>query len=139
ALVLLVFSFGTAFGRLAVPLVFLEAVPDRFLDCAKGDGLGAVGETLDRLDAVLLEDPLHAADGVALAVKQPANPLEKIDIVRPVIAAAAAPLHRLDLRETRFPEPQHVLGNVQVVSDFADGAECIRRLVQMPDSLTSEC
>ena len=97
--------------------------------------MDAVGQRLHRLDAVLFQDPLHAADGVALAVQQPADALEEIDVVGPVVAAAAAALHRLDLREARLPEPQHVLGNVEIVSDFADGAERIRRLVQMPASL----
>src|SRR5258708_1968998 len=47
-------------------------------------------------------------------------------------AAAAAALHRLDLGEAGFPEAQHVLGNVEFISDLADGTERIRRLVQMP-------
>jgi len=28
-----------------------------------------------------------------------------------------------------------MLGDIEVVSDLADGSECIRRLVQMPTSL----
>ena len=59
-------------------------------------------------------------------------PLQQIDVVGAVIAAAAAALHRLDLGEPRLPEPQHVLGNVEIVGDLADGTERIRRLVQMP-------
>ena len=45
--------------------------------------------------------------------------------------APAASLHRLDLGESRFPEPQDVLRNVEIVGDLADGSEGIRRLVQM--------
>jgi hypothetical protein len=88
---------------------------------------------------VLFEDPLHAADGVALAVQQPADTLEQIDVVGAVITPPAASLHRLDLGEPRLPEPQHVLGDVEFFSDFADGAERIRRLVQMPAPLNSSC
>ncbi len=95
----------------------------------------ASARPLHRLDAVFFQDSLHAADGVALAVQEAADALEQVDVVGAVIAAAAAALHRLDLGETRLPEPQHMLGNVEVVGDLADGAECIRRLVQTRPSL----
>src|SRR5208283_3844666 len=42
-----------------------------------------------------------------------------------------------DLGEPRLPEPQHVLRNVEVVGDLADGSERIRRLVQMLAPLRS--
>ena len=83
-------------------------------------------------DAVFLEDALHPADGVALAVQQAADAPEQVDIIGAVVAPAAAALHRLDLGEPRLPEPQDVLGNVEIVGDLADGSERIRRLVQMP-------
>jgi hypothetical protein len=56
---------------------------------------------------------------------------EQVDIVRPVITAAAGALHRPDLRETAFPEPQHVLRNIQFVGNLADGAESVWRLVHV--------
>src|SRR5215475_6173138 len=84
---------------------------------------------------MLLENALHPADGVALAIEQAADAPEQVDVVGAVVAAAAAALHRLDLREARFPEPQHMLWDVEVRSDLADGSERIRRLVQMPASL----
>ena len=59
-------------------------------------------------------------------------PLEQVDVVRTIVAAAAAALHRLDLREAGLPETQHMLGNVEFVRDFTDGTERIGRLVQMP-------
>ena len=62
---------------------------------------------------------------------------KQIDIVRAIIAPAAAALHRLDLGEPRFPEPQHVLRNVEIAGDLADGSERIRRLVQMPAPVQS--
>src|SRR5262245_8780655 len=74
---------------------------------------------------LLAQDPLHAADRVALAVQEVADAAEEIDVVRPVVAAAAAALHRADLGEAAFPEAQHVLRHVEIVSDFADGAEGI--------------
>src|SRR3954447_8588545 len=88
---------------------------------------------------MLLEDALHAADGVALAVQETADALEQIDVVRTIIAAAAAALHRLDLREAGLPETQHMLGNVEFVRDFTDGTERIGRLVQMPAPFRSLC
>src|SRR5258708_1633321 len=91
-------------------------------------------QALDRGDAMLLQDALHPADGVALAVQQTADAFEQIDVVRAVIAPAAAALHRLDLGEPRLPKPQYVLWDVEVVGDLADGSERIRRLVQMPAS-----
>src|ERR1700755_1056803 len=91
------------------------------------------GQALPGFDAVLFEDPLHPADGVALAVEQAADALEQVDVVGAVIAAAAAALHRLDLGESGLPEPQHVLRNVEFLRYFADGSERIRRLVQMPN------
>ena len=42
---------------------------DRPIDRAERDRRGLVGDALHRLDAMLLQDPLHAADGVALAVE----------------------------------------------------------------------
>src|SRR5262249_3042731 len=61
---------------------------------------------------------------------------EEIDVVRPVVAAAAAALHRTDLREAALPESQHVLRHVEIVSHFADGAEGIGRLVHDRPRLT---
>ena len=52
-------------------------------------------------------------------------PFQKIDIVRTVIAAPATTLERLDLRETGLPESQHVLGQIEIISHFADGAESL--------------
>src|SRR5436190_17044975 len=59
-----------------------------------------------------------------------ADAAKQVDIVRPVIAPAAAAFHRPDLRETRFPEAQDVLRHVEVLGYFADGTECVGRLVQ---------
>ncbi len=94
----------------------------------------SVGQALHRFDAMLLQNPLHAADSVALAVKQAANALEQIDIIGAIVASSAASLHRFDLGEPRLPKPQHMLRDVEFFSDFADGAERIRRLVQMTRS-----
>src|SRR5919197_599133 len=72
---------------------------------------------------------LHAADGIALAVEQMADAAQEIEVVGAVVAASAAALHRLDLAEAAFPEPQHVLRNVELLRDLTDGAECFRRFV----------
>ena len=47
----------------------------------------------------------------------------------PVVAAAAAALHRLDLVETGFPEAQHMLRQIEIFCDLADGAESVGALV----------
>ncbi len=91
-----------------------------------------VSQSLDRLDPLLAQNPLHTADGVALAIKQAADATQQIDIVGAIVAAPAAALHRLDLGEAGFPEAQHVLRDVEIVGDLADGPECIGGLVQMP-------
>ena len=79
--------------------------------------------------ALLAQDALHAADGVALAVQEMANAAQKIDIVGTIIAPPAAALHRLDVVETAFPESQHVLRQIKFVRHFTDAAKCVRRLV----------
>src|SRR5215217_722380 len=58
------------------------------------------------------------------------NTPQEVDVIGSVIAPSAGALHRLNLRETAFPETQHVLRNVQILGDFTDGAERVRRLVQ---------
>src|ERR1051326_6335240 len=85
----------------------------------------ALPHRLDEFDAFVLEDALHAADGVALALEQMADAAEKIDVLRAVVTPPAAALHRLDLSKSRFPEPQHMLRQVQIVRDFADGSKCV--------------
>src|SRR5207244_4398421 len=55
---------------------------------------------------------------------------EQIDVIRAVIAPATAALHRLDLGKPGFPEPQHMLRDVEFLGDLANGSERIRRLVQ---------
>ena len=84
-------------------------------------------DALHKRQAFFAQDALHAADGVALAVKQMADAAQQIDVVGPVIAPAAAALHRADLRKPAFPEAQHMLRHVDLVSDFTDGAERVRR------------
>ena len=104
---------------------------DLGLDClgrARRLRAPALPDVLHELDAVILQDPLRTADRVALAVEQMADAAQQIDVVGPVVAPAAAALHRLDLLEARFPEAQHVLRQVEIVRDFADGPECVGRL-----------
>src|SRR5690606_4268933 len=97
-------------------------------------GLDLVGKAapvfLDVPDAVITQDALHAFDRVTVAVKQPTDSFQQVDSLRPVIAAPTAPFHRFYLAEFAFPEPQHMFRHVQLVRNFADRAECIRRLFQ---------
>src|SRR5665213_795909 len=84
---------------------------------------------LNEFCPLLAQNPLHATDRVAFAVQQMANAAQEIDVVRTVIAPAAAAFHRFDFGKPAFPEAQHVLRQVEVVGDLADGTKCIRRLV----------
>src|SRR3984893_16785963 len=118
-------------GRSLV-IILQNALPDRLFDRTKRGNRRSIRQPLHRRDAVLFENALHPADGVTLAVQKTADAPEQVDIVRAVVAPAAAPLHRLDLGAPGLPEPQHVLGDVEVGGDLADGPERIRRLVQMP-------
>ena len=101
----------------------------RRLDRGRRLGGARLPDALHELDAVVLEDALRAADRVALAVEQMADAAQEIDVVGAVIAPAAAALQRLDLLEAGFPKSQHVLRQVEIVRDFADCPECVRRLV----------
>jgi hypothetical protein len=118
-------------------LLFRQAAVRQALDAGVGEALvalahrarrlrrAALPHRLDEFDALVLEDALHAADGVALAVEQVANAAQKIDVLRAVVTPPAAALHRLDLGKSRFPKPQHVLRQVQIVRDFADSPKCV--------------
>ena len=88
--------------------------------------------TLHLVDALLAQDLLHALDGVAFRVQQVADAAQQLQILRPVVAAAAAPLHRLDLRKPAFPEAQDVLGHVELARNLADRTKCLRRLLIAP-------
>ncbi len=60
-------------------------------------------------------------------------PRSEIDIVRTIVSPAAGSLHRFDLSEPRFPEPQNMLRYIEIVSDLAYGSKRIRRFVQVQD------
>jgi hypothetical protein len=69
----------------------------------------------DVAKALVLEDALHALDGETLVVEQVPDTLQEHHVLGPVVAPAATPLQRLDRRKARFPETQHVLGQVELV------------------------
>ena len=77
-----------------------------------------VPHRLHRAHALFLQDALHAPNGVAVAVKQVPDAAQQVDILRTIVAPAAAALHRLDVRETALPEPQHVLRQIELVCDL---------------------
>src|SRR5690606_3523776 len=84
---------------------------------------------LDGIDAVLAQDLLYALDGVAFAMQEMANAAQQLEILGPIVATTAAALHRFDLVELDLPEAQHVLWDLELVSDFTDGPErliCLR-------------
>src|SRR5262249_52254396 len=69
-------------------------------------------DILHEAHALLAQQTLDATDGVALAIEEMADAAQKIEVIRAIVAAPAAALHRPDLAEAAFPEPQHVLRNV---------------------------
>jgi hypothetical protein len=111
------------FGPLAALLLVVRSGND-------SDGrsivLGLRAADLDNVaNAPILQDALDALDGVALAIKVVANAFEEIDVVGPIIAATAAALQRLHLREPRFPKTKHVLRDVEILGHLADGSESL--------------
>ena len=71
----------------------------------------------------LAQQTLNTADGVALHVQQVPDGGQQREVFGAVVATATAALQRLDFRELGFPEPQHVLGDIQLFGSFADVAE----------------
>jgi hypothetical protein len=51
------------------------------------------------------------------------NSPQQLEIFRPIIAATTATFHRFNLGKLLFPEAKHVLGDIQLLRDLADGAE----------------
>src|SRR5262245_10887561 len=86
-------------------------------------------DILHEAHTLLAQQTLDATDGVAFAIEKMTDAAQKIEVVRAIVAASAATLHRPDLAEAAFPEPQHVLRNIELLRHFADGPECVRCLV----------
>src|SRR5258707_3622687 len=85
-------------------------------------GRAATADIGDMAKPALLQNLLHALDGETIAVEQRADALEQVDILGPVIAASARPLDGAYLRETAFPETQHMLWHVKFNGNFPDVA-----------------
>ena len=79
-----------------------------------------------------LQEALHALDGVAVFVEQRTDAAQEVDVLRPIVTPAAAALERANLAELAFPEAQHVLRDVEFGRNLADGAKCLRRLLNPP-------
>src|SRR5690349_23417484 len=62
----------------------------------------------------------RATDGEALLVQQRADLADDDHVLALVVAAVAAALHGLELRELLFPVAQHVRLHAAEVADFAD-------------------
>src|SRR4029078_5074010 len=58
---------------------------------------------LHEADPLLAQDPLHAANGVALAVEEMADAAQEVDVLGPVIPATPAAFPRPPLRAQHFP------------------------------------
>src|SRR4029079_2636566 len=85
-------------------------------------------DVLHEPHALLAQEPLDSANGVALAIEQVADAAQQVDVVRPIVPAPAPAFHRLDLAEAALPEPQHMLRNIEFLRHFADGPKCVGRL-----------
>src|SRR4029077_10816786 len=59
---------------------------------------------LHKFRALFAQYPLHAANGVALAVQQMPNSAQEIDVVGAIVTPASATLHRFDFVEAAFPQ-----------------------------------
>src|ERR1700694_2752046 len=93
---------GTGSGRLFAA-IFVRGGPRRL----RRPG---APNRLNELDALVLEDALHAADRVALAVEQMANSAQQVHVVGPILAAAGAAPHRRVFVATGAPRRAHQLG-----------------------------
>src|SRR5581483_615809 len=74
----------------------------------------------DRRAGHLLQPLARAADGEALVVEQAADAPDHLHILRLVVAAVAAPLHRSQLGEFLLPVAQHVRLDGAQLADLAD-------------------
>src|SRR6516165_4666539 len=72
-------------------------------------------------EGVVLQPMAGAVDGEALLVEQVADAPDEQDFVVLVVAAVAAALDRLELREFLLPVTEHVRLNRTEVADLADG------------------
>ena len=61
-------------------------------------------------------------------VQQAAHAFQHGDILRPVEATPAGPLHRADEGELGFPEPQHMLRHVELLGRLRNGSKGFRTL-----------
>src|SRR5262249_23454340 len=82
---------------------------------------------------------LHASDRIALRLQQAPDAAQQLKVRRPVVAASAAPLHRLKLGKLRLPKTQHVLLDAQFLRHFADVAKCLHCLWQATTPIDCKC
>src|SRR5688572_4520861 len=78
-------------------------------------------------DRVVVEAVARAADGEAFFVQQLADAADQQHFMVLVVAAVAAPLHRLELRELLLPVAEHVRLHPAQVAHFADGEVALGR------------
>lgn len=79
----------------------------------------------DGARALLLENALHALDGVALSIEQMAQSHHQLHVARPIIAPPARALHGFELLEAGFPETQHVRRQVETLRDLSNRAKSL--------------
>src|SRR4029453_11793790 len=90
----------------------------------------ALAGRFGRVDAVLAQDLLHAANGVAFVLQEVVQAPQQLDVARTIQPAPAAALHGFELRELGFPEAQHVLLDAQLQRHLTDIAKRLHRLRQ---------
>src|SRR5262249_59515199 len=77
-------------------------------------------DRLDELESLILENALHTADRVALAIEQVPDPAQEAAVIATVVAPATAALHRHDFPTPTFPEPQHMLPHIKLLRSPPD-------------------
>ena len=77
-------------------------------------------------DAGLPEQLLDPAYRVSLLIQELSDLPQQLNVLRPIITAAASAFQRFDLTETGFPETEDMLRQVEVIGDLANGTEGVR-------------
>ena len=91
-------------------------------------GLLRAADPLHVLRAIFAQDLLYALDGIARGLQQVPYAAQELNVGRPIVAPAAAALHRLELGKFSFPEAEHVLSDAEFGRHLADVAKCFRCL-----------
>lgn len=71
----------------------------------------------------LTQQFLNTLDSVTIDIEKVSDAPQKLHIIGAVITPPATTLHRPDLREFRFPEPQDMLRQIKLIGHLADSTK----------------